>query len=285
MTTNHLTVTNYSTELPDIAIYKSGTSIANNASLVCDFGSVPTNSSGVAVTFTVSNSGASQLSLGDIHFEGSAASQFTAGNPGTTLLSSGETTTFWINFVPNSIGTKTVYVILSNNTSAKNPFKFTVTGTGSVGATPEIAVYLDGVEISDGASGAHDFGSVNTSSTGTAVTVKISNAGAADLSGIAVSRSGSNPDQYTTSTPGSATLSSGASTTFTLNFAPTSTGVKTASIDIANNDGNENPFNFTVIGTGIGSDTTPPEWASTYPKYSSLGNIELQPSGQTNRSG
>ena len=40
-------------------------------------------------------------------------------------------------------------------------------------------------------------------------------------------------------------------TSFTVRFAPTSAGLKTAAIHIANNDLNENPFDLTLIGTGV----------------------------------
>ena len=39
-------------------------------------------------------------------------------------------------------------------------------------------------------------------------------------------------------------------TTFTVRFEPTSYGIKTATLSIANNDPNENPYNFTITGKG-----------------------------------
>lgn len=42
-----------------------------------------------------------------------------------------------------------------------------------------------------------------------------------------------------------------AETTFQIKFNPTSTGLKTATVSIASNDSDENPFVFQIIGTGI----------------------------------
>ncbi len=43
----------------------------------------------------------------------------------------------------------------------------------------------------------------------------------------------------------------GGSTTFTVNFHPTSVGVKTANLSIGNNDPDENPYDLTLSGQGI----------------------------------
>jgi len=44
----------------------------------------------------------------------------------------------------------------------------------------------------------------------------------------------------------------GASTTFTLRFAPLTKGVKIATLQLTNNDSNENPFDLSLTGTGSG---------------------------------
>jgi hypothetical protein len=49
---------------------------------------------------------------------------------------------------------------------------------------------------------------------------------------------------------GSTSLAAGQSTTFTLRFAPGSGGSFSGSISLVNNDGNENPYNLNLQGTG-----------------------------------
>ena len=40
-------------------------------------------------------------------------------------------------------------------------------------------------------------------------------------------------------------------TTFTITFTPTTVGAKSASVSIANDDLNENPYTFSLSGTGV----------------------------------
>ncbi len=46
-------------------------------------------------------------------------------------------------------------------------------------------------------------------------------------------------------------MAAGGTTTFTITFDPGATGLRTATVSIANDDANENPCNFDVRGTGI----------------------------------
>jgi len=71
--------------------------------------------------------------------------------------------------------------------------------------------------------------------------VKIGGANAADFS--------------VSAQPGGSTIAAAGSDTFDITFNPSAAGVRTAIITIANNDSNENPYNFTIRGTG----TTTPE--------------------------
>ena len=58
------------------------------------------------------------------------------------------------------------------------------------------------------------------------------------------------PD-FTITQPAKQTLTSGESTTFIINFNPTSIGIKQATITISNNDLDENPFTFLIEGEGV----------------------------------
>jgi YD repeat-containing protein len=65
-------------------------------------------------------------------------------------------------------------------------------------------------------------------------------------------------DFAVTAQPGSV-LGIGASTSFTVQFSPSAAGVRTATVTISNTDLNENPYDFSIQGTGNDpSDTTPP---------------------------
>ena len=95
--------------------------------------------------------------------------------------------------------------------------------------------------------GTHTFAEtgVGTSDNSQAFTIK--NTGAADLSGLVVTKTG----DFTVSQPVITTLAPNATTVFIVYFAPTETGMRTGIISIASNDADENPFEINVSGTGI----------------------------------
>lgn len=114
---------------------------------------------------------------------------------------------------------------------------------------PEIAVEDgSGTNITDG--GSKSFGSVNVGSNAS-LTFTIKNTGDADLTGIAVTKSGTNQADFTiTATPSTSLTGPSGTTTFTVQFAPSASGTRTADIQIASNDSDENPFDISVTGTG-----------------------------------
>ncbi len=115
---------------------------------------------------------------------------------------------------------------------------------------PEIAVeHSAGTNLVDG-TGTVDFGSVTRGSNGVK-TFTIKNTGNASLTVGVISKDGTNSADYIVQTTGlSASVAGGSSTTFTVTFAPTGDGTRTAAIHIANNDGNEAPFDIGLTGTG-----------------------------------
>jgi hypothetical protein len=128
----------------------------------------------------------------------------------------------------------------------------TFNGVGmGVPAGPEIAVEQPpGANLVDGVS-SKDFGSVAVG-TNTSLTFTITNSGNANLTGLVITKDGADSASFTVTTNPTAPVIPGGSTTFTVRFAPVSTGLKTAALHIANNDSDENPFDITITGTGIG---------------------------------
>ena len=80
----------------------------------------------------------------------------------------------------------------------------------------------------------------------------IENSGTADLTFTTpITISGANADQFTIEAQPSSPVAGSGSTTFTVRFTPTSLGAKTATISIANNDSDENPYDLTITGTAV----------------------------------
>lgn len=119
---------------------------------------------------------------------------------------------------------------------------------------PEIGVFQNGNAISDN-SGSYNFGSRDLNSTNP-VTFTIENTGDRQL------RLSSNPrvtltgSGYALVSDAPAFIPPGGSATFTISFNPQTCGTLNGSISIANDDANENPYNFNL--TGVGLDNVPP---------------------------
>ena len=141
---------------------------------------------------------------------------------------------------------------------------------------PEMDMYggSSAVAIADGdvtpaTSDSTDFGNVNINST-SKVTYTIKNnkggppsvhKGRLFLEDIGTSEyitiSGTDASMFSvTSQPTSPIAYAGGSTTFMIAFTPTSSGTKTATISIGNNDTDEDPYNFSIQGTGVASKPT-----------------------------
>ena len=115
---------------------------------------------------------------------------------------------------------------------------------------PEINVSLDMyASLTDGSTTPVSFGSAGV---GVPVvkTFTIYNSGTLALSGISISKDGPHAADFTIGSPGMSSVPPGMSTTFNVTFNPSATGMRTAAIHIASNDGDESPFDINLAGTG-----------------------------------
>lgn len=182
-----------------------------------------------------------------------------------------------ITFTPSSAGLKTATVSIANNDPDQNPYTFTIQGTGAAAATdPEIEVRSSSsnIEIPSGdttpsTADDTDFGSVGVgANTARSFTIlNFVNTGGPELvlGADAVTITGST--EFAVTTQPVATITTGPldlqSTQTVITFTPTSAGVKTATVSIANNDPDENPYTFVIQGTGTGGGGATPEIAVT----------------------
>ncbi len=149
--------------------------------------------------------------------------------------------------------------IRTSSPSQKRLRDVVLTGTLSASG-PEITITGNGNDITDGATipdplNHTNFGGVLTSAGTIVRTFTIENNGTADLS-----LTGSSPyvvisgthaaDFSVTSIPTTPIAASG-STTFSITFDPSADGVRSASVSIANDDSDENPYNFNIQGEGL----------------------------------
>jgi len=127
------------------------------------------------------------------------------------------------------------------------------------GIAPEIAITGLSVAIPDGDSTPSttndtDFGNVAVTGGTKANTFTITNSGDDTLSlnsSPRVTIGGTNAADFTLTTDAAATVASGGSTTaFTITFNPSATGTRTATLSIASDDFDEDPYNFNIQGNG-----------------------------------
>ena len=123
-------------------------------------------------------------------------------------------------------------------------------------ADPEINILGNAATIIDGdatptSTDWTDFGSMETSTGAIIKTYTIQNTGTANLSIGAITISGTNAANFTLATSPNAIIPAGGSSTFSIRFDPDTLGLKTAALSIVNNDINENPYNYSIQGTGI----------------------------------
>jgi pimeloyl-ACP methyl ester carboxylesterase len=123
-----------------------------------------------------------------------------------------------------------------------------------VPAPADIDVMNGRVSLVDGAA-TSDFGSVALGESNTVV-YALWNRGALALSGIAGTVSGTNSDCFRVGEPGTNNVAAGTNTEIAVTFIPTDgmTSDRIATLHIASNDPDENPFDIALIGqTAIGS--------------------------------
>ncbi|WP_269684041.1 LamG-like jellyroll fold domain-containing protein [Flavobacterium lacustre] len=122
---------------------------------------------------------------------------------------------------------------------------------------PEINVKGGTNTISDGdnSPSTSDFTDIGSTAIGVGKTstFTIENTGPGPLAVGAITFTGANSTDFSVSIAPNATVASASSTTFTVTFTPSGTGTRDAVINIANDDSDENPYNFSIRGNG---DTT-----------------------------
>jgi len=200
-----------------------------------------------------SNGGSSNLSvlLGNGAGSFGTATTFALGtNPGavavTDFNSDGKSDIAVTNW-----GSGNVSVLLSNNQPTTT---LTITDNDNV----EIDIQGNSTSIADGDTTPSltdytDFGSATVTTGNVTRTFTIANTGPDPLTLTGtplVSITGANAADFSVTATPTATVGSSSQTTFEVTFTPSALGVRTADIAIGSNDSNENPYNFTIQGTG-----------------------------------
>jgi hypothetical protein len=158
-------------------------------------------------------------------------------------------------------GTTYYYWVKATNSFSTSGFSSYNTGYRT--SLPEMDVQGNGVSIADGdgtpSPADHtDFGSALVSGGSVTRTYTVRNTGAATLNLTGSPRvvvGGTHAADFTVAAQPAASVTAGGTTTFQVTFAPSASGTRSATLSIASNDTDKNPYNFSIRGEGI----TPPE--------------------------
>jgi hypothetical protein len=181
-------------------------------------------------------------------------------------LAPGASDTFTVRLDTGATGAKSGQVSVANNDANENPFNFTVTGQVNAATPPPVAKYPEvtvslvqgtsGTNVNDGSTAAIGFGTVTKGQAAPTRTFRVKNDGLANLTLGAIAL----PTGYGVAEGLVSTLAPGASDTFTIRLDTAVAGTKAGQISFANNDSNENPFNFAVSGTVNNPVVTTPKY-------------------------
>ncbi len=262
--TSNVDVGIYQDSEPEIYIEGQGNDISDGDTTPTttddtDFGTALANSGTVVHTFTIGNNTSTDLSLNGspiIEISGTHADDFDITNDPNTTVTSSTPTTFEVTFAPTGNGLRSAVISITNNDGDENPFDFDIQGTG---LAPEIQVEGNSLAIPDGdttaiAADYTDFGDADISTGMVDASFSILNLGGAalDLTGTVpyVNISGEHAADFSITVNPVTPVAVSGSTSFTVRFNPSSEGLRTATLSISNSDTDENPYTFTIQGTG-----------------------------------
>jgi hypothetical protein len=211
------------------------------------FGSVPVGTS-PSQAITLMNAGNQTLLITNIAVAGNNIAQFPlSADTCPSSLSPGVSCGFSITFTPSATGTFSATVNVTDNSGNLPGAVQTIPLTGTAtAAAPILNISPTALEFAAQA--------VGSTSGNQVVTVVNQGSGTLNISGIAVTGGGASSfgivPAGSSPCPSSGTLASAASCTVTINFAPLSSGTKSASLSLSDN-ATGSPQTVSLTGTAV----------------------------------
>ncbi len=211
----------------------------------------------VNLTYTVDNTaGTGTLTISAVTAANLVnASGFTLNTATPINIASGNTDTFSVSFTVPAADAFSLDMDISNNDPSEGNYDVAISGTGYI--EPEISVSYNSVTITDNdatpaTADGTDFGNdqANVAAYSPEHTFTITNSGAGVLNLGGSPRVTLTGTDFTLLQDAPVSINPGESGTFIIQFAATAAVVNDGTVSIANNDTDENPFNFSITGTG-----------------------------------
>jgi hypothetical protein len=222
------------------------------------FGNVNVGTTSTGQDVTITNNGTASLTFSAAFISGAADYVLTGDT--STPIGAGGSRQATVQCKPTALGSRPGTLRISGDDPANPSDDISLSCTG---VAPEMNVTGLGVSIADedtvpSVSDNTDFGSANVTGGMVQHIFRIQNTGTGplNLTGTPkVAISGTNSGDFTVLIQPSSPIAAGTSfeslspNEFYVQFDPSATGVRTATISIANDDADENPYNFSIQGT------------------------------------
>ena len=222
---------------PEIEVSESGSDVPDNDGSV-DYGTT-TVGNPITKTFTISNTGNAVLPLSTP----SLPDGFSRIGTFPSSIAAGGSDTFQVRLDADAAGDFSGRLSFANNDDDEDPYDFAIAGVVNVPPAPETEVSESGTDVPDN-DGSVDYG---TTTVGNPVTktFTISNTGNAELTVSAPSI----PDGFSLVGTFPASIAAGGSDTFQVRLDADTAGSFSGRLSFANNDDDENPYDFAIQGT------------------------------------
>ena len=234
--TGTLTITDSDVTSPQIVVL-TGTGISPAVSVTptaLSFSST-LNVTTAAQTVTVSNSGTAPVTINSISGLGSQFAQTNTCGAFPAVVAVGGNCTIGVTFTPTSAGTKNATMTLGFAAPVASQ---SVTLSGTV-VVPTFTL----------APGALAFGNITRNTTSAPQAITVTNTGTVTLTFTSIRTAGNSASQYTQNNDCGTSLAAGASCTVNVTFAPTSRGLKNATLQV-NVAAPATNASVTLTGTG-----------------------------------
>jgi hypothetical protein len=236
--------------VPDVVIkYEDNENLPAGSGSV-DFGAVQVETDKTA-QFTVTNTGGMALHITDVYLSSGQTDQFSLDLSATSsVLPPGSSTSFSLSFEPTLVGLHSAVVVVETDDPDTGAYSFEVTGYGSAIPVPDIVLLRGGTVVPEGSEGC-DYGTLLVGDLSGPETFVVENNGTADLEIYGVSCSGGAASDYLIDDSMlDSTVVPGGISSFTVVFSPTAAGGRAATVSVQNSDADEDPYTFTLTGTG-----------------------------------
>ena len=213
----------------------SGTPVVSLTPTSLQFGLQSVGMPSASQPVTLTNTGSAVLNLTSIAIAGTDPTDFSETNNCGTTVAASASCTINVTFDPTHSGTRTATVSVTDNASG-SPQTVSLNGTGT-------SVVLVPLSLT--------FGSQTVGTTSPAQTVTVTNVSTKSTVSISsISLTGADPGDYAQTNTCGSSLKPGASCSISVTFTPTATGMRTASVTLADNGGGGTQA-VPLTGTGM----------------------------------